>query len=166
MIDLGIILVTFVAVVFSLMAFIGAPYLPTRYKWAKQILTRIKLKEKDFLVDLGSGDGVILALAAKSGAKVLGYELNPFLVFLSRLRLLRYKKRAQVEMHNFWKVNLPKETTIIYVFSVERDKKKLEDYLKNQRQIIGHKITVISFGLPLEIGKEIDQIGAASLYSI
>ncbi|XP_062939007.1 ATP synthase subunit C lysine N-methyltransferase-like [Cynocephalus volans] len=37
-----------------------------------------------FLVDIGSGDGCIVIVAAKEGFTAVGYELNPWLVWYSR----------------------------------------------------------------------------------
>ena len=41
---------------------------------------------KDFVIDLGSGDGRNIIAAAKRGARALGVEYNPDLVELSRTR--------------------------------------------------------------------------------
>lgn len=41
------------------------------------------------LVDFGSGDGRIVAAAARRGMHAVGYELNPYLVLWSRLRYCR-----------------------------------------------------------------------------
>merc|ERR1719512_135928 len=38
------------------------------------------------LVDFGSGDGRLVAGAASHGMQAVGYELNPYLILLSRLR--------------------------------------------------------------------------------
>jgi SAM-dependent methyltransferase len=48
------------------------------------MLDMAKLTPEDYLVDLGSGDGVTVILAAKRGARAHGIEYNPDLVALSR----------------------------------------------------------------------------------
>ena len=43
-----------------------------------------KVTPKDFVMDLGSGDGRNIIAAAKRGARALGVEYNPKMVELSR----------------------------------------------------------------------------------
>jgi spermidine synthase len=44
-----------------------------------------QLTENDNFVDIGSGDGVVLREASKIGARAVGFEINPILVFISTL---------------------------------------------------------------------------------
>ncbi len=48
------------------------------------MLDLAKLTPKDFLIDLGSGDGRTVITAAKRGAHALGIEYNPDMVELSK----------------------------------------------------------------------------------
>lgn len=64
--------------------FIGIPCLPTHKKQAKILIDLCDIKSGMKMVDLGSGHGRLVLMAAKKGANVVGYELNPFLVLLSR----------------------------------------------------------------------------------
>ena len=48
------------------------------------MLDMAKVTPKDYLIDLGSGDGRLVITAAKRGAKALGIEYNPDLVKLSK----------------------------------------------------------------------------------
>jgi hypothetical protein len=43
-----------------------------------------KLTPQDYLIDLGSGDGITVISAAKKGARALGVEFNPDMVALSQ----------------------------------------------------------------------------------
>ena len=43
-----------------------------------------KVTAKDYVIDLGSGDGRTVITAAKRGAKALGIEYNPDMVELSK----------------------------------------------------------------------------------
>jgi len=61
--------------------FIGPPAVATPRKIILQALAEISLTKDAFLIDLGSGDGRVLAIAQKQyGAFGLGYEINPLLV--------------------------------------------------------------------------------------
>ena len=59
-------------------------WVPSSEALVNQMLDLVKLTPDDYLVDLGSGDGITVILAAKRGARALGIEYNPELVALSK----------------------------------------------------------------------------------
>ena len=59
-------------------------WVPTPQELVEKMLDLAKLTPKDFLIDLGSGDGRTVITAAKRGAHALGIEYNPDMVELSR----------------------------------------------------------------------------------
>src|SRR4029077_12040097 len=59
-------------------------WVPTPQSLVDKMLDMGKVTAKDFLIDLGSGDGRTVIAAAKRGAKALGIEYNPEMVELSR----------------------------------------------------------------------------------
>jgi precorrin-6B methylase 2 len=59
-------------------------WVPTPQELVEKMLDLAKLTPKDFLMDLGSGDGRTVITAAKRGAHALGIEYNPDMVELSR----------------------------------------------------------------------------------
>ena len=59
-------------------------WVPTAQALVDRMLDMAKVTSKDYLVDLGSGDGRTVITAAKRGIKALGIEYNPDLVLLSR----------------------------------------------------------------------------------
>ena len=143
--------------------FFGAPYIPTRRSWANNALELVKLNKSDLVIDLGSGDGTILKLVAKAGASVIGYEINPILYLISRVRTYKYDSRVKVYLKNYWTSKLPSKTTIVYVFGLERDAIRLERYLKKQG-IGGLKI--ITFGFKLPNQKVLKKTDGAYLYCL
>ena len=63
-------------------AFTGAPYVPShRRDVARAFRELYSLDANDVLVDIGSGDGVVLRQASQRGARAVGYEIHPLLVF-------------------------------------------------------------------------------------
>jgi hypothetical protein len=145
----------------------GAPYVPTRRRWARAALDLAAVRRGDVVVDLGSGDGVILKLAAERGARALGYEINPLLVVASRLRLWRFGQRAQVKLRNFWRIDLPPDTTVVYVFSVGRDLPKLTKYLTQQAEKLDARpLRVVIFGFNLPGLTAVKENKVAKLYEL
>ncbi len=59
-------------------------WIPTPDAMVGKMLDMAKLTTKDYIIDLGSGDGRNVIAAAKRGATALGVEYNPDLVELSR----------------------------------------------------------------------------------
>jgi predicted RNA methylase len=100
-----------IVVLAGFVAFTGAPYVPSKRRdVAKAFDELYPLTSKDVLVDIGSGDGIVLRMASKYGAKAIGYEIHPVLVLVSRL-LSRRDKNVRVRLANFWRVPLPDTNT-------------------------------------------------------
>jgi hypothetical protein len=58
-------------------------WVPTPQALVDKMLDMAKVTAKDYVIDLGSGDGRTVITAAKRGARALGIEYNPDLVELS-----------------------------------------------------------------------------------
>ena len=59
-------------------------WVPSPQELVDKMLDMAKVTPKDFVMDLGSGDGRTVITAAKRGARTLGVEYNPDMVALSR----------------------------------------------------------------------------------
>ncbi|HEX7233169.1 MAG TPA: class I SAM-dependent methyltransferase [Candidatus Binatia bacterium] len=59
-------------------------WVPTPQALVDRMLDIAKVTAKDYVMDLGSGDGRTVITAAKRGAKALGIEYNPDMVELSK----------------------------------------------------------------------------------
>ena len=59
-------------------------WVPTPQALVDKMLDMAKLTPRDFVIDLGSGDGRTVITAAKRGARALGIEYNPDMVALSQ----------------------------------------------------------------------------------
>jgi SAM-dependent methyltransferase len=144
----------------------GAPFVPTRKKWIADAMKLARVGQGDVVVDLGSGDGAVLLAALQCGAKrVVGYEINPLLVLWSRLRLRRFGKRATVKTGDFFRAELPPDTTVIYLFQVEKVLKKVPALIAQQRaNLTTKKLRVVCFGAEIPGRKFVRERGGMSLY--
>ena len=59
-------------------------WVPTPQALVEKMLDMAKVTPRDYVIDLGSGDGRTVITAAKRGAKALGIEYNPDMVELSK----------------------------------------------------------------------------------
>ncbi len=64
-------------------------WVPTPQALVDKMLDMAKVTAKDYVIDLGSGDGRTVITAAKRGARALGIEYNPDMVAVSKRNAAR-----------------------------------------------------------------------------
>ena len=139
----------------------GAPYLPTMKDQRGDALDLLGLQPGQTLVDLGSGDGGILVLAAERGLKAVGYEINPFLWLISRLRTLRYGRRVKIKFRSFWGADLS-QADGVFVFLISHKMEKLDKLLSTQKS--KKSLPVVSHAFKIPGKKHLKKSGALFLY--
>jgi SAM-dependent methyltransferase len=92
-------------------------WVPTPQVTADKMLDLAKVGPKDFVMDLGSGDGRPVITAAKRGARGLGIEYNPDLVALARCLAGKegVAKRARFVKQDLFTADLS-EASVITLF--------------------------------------------------
>ncbi len=145
---------------FGFTAFFGAPFLPTLANRTKDALDLLDLKPGERLLELGSGDGRLLAEAAKRGIDSIGYELNPLLVWYSRIKLLRYRNLTTVKCVNYWTHKLP-EAEGIYVFLLNPYMEKLDKKIKKEAK---KPVKLVSFAFEIPGKTSTKEIKGMRLY--
>ena len=145
----------------------GAPFVPTRRKWINEALKLANINKDDVLVDLGSGNGEVLKLAIMSGAKrAVGYEVNSLLVWWSRFRLHKFSRQIEINNNNFFQVDLPSDTTIIYLFQIDRVLRKIPNFLEQQKSNLKtKKLRVIVFGFEIPSKKPLHEKDGMRIYN-
>jgi SAM-dependent methyltransferase len=90
------------------------------------MLDMAKLTPGDFVVDLGSGDGRNIILAAKRGARGLGVEYNPDMVELSRRNAAKegVANRVQFVQGDMYEAEFSK-ATVLALFLLPDNLRKL-----------------------------------------
>ncbi len=136
-----IFLITFGAIVFR-----GAPYVPTHKRTIQIALDFLPLKKDDLIVDLGSGDGAVALFAAQRGYCAIGYELNPILNIVARLRCKMAGAKAKFYTRDFWLTPLPPDTKAVFVFLAGPYMKKLSRKLRKEMNGRKEPLYVISHG--------------------
>ena len=93
----------------------GGPYVPTPQVVVDQMLRMAAVGESDFVVDLGSGDGVIVLTAAKQfKAAGMGVDIDPELVKLSNdsARNLGVADRVRFLQQDVYKADLSRASVL------------------------------------------------------
>ena len=142
-----LILVVLLIAAYGLVIFFGAPFLPTLRAERERAMDLLDLKKGQLFVDLGSGDGIMLVMAAQRGWRAVGYEINPFLWFYSWLRTRRFGGRVKVKMTSFWHADLSKADGI-FVFLITHHMKHLDRLLSKRNSKKPLKVVSNSFKIP------------------
>lgn len=110
----------------------GAPFVASRPEKIRLMCDLAEVRPGLRVIDLGSGDGAILLEAARRGAYATGIELNPFLVWYSRLRARRtgIGSRVNVLRQNFYFGPLDKADVIFVYLWPETMEKLGEKFLR------------------------------------
>jgi SAM-dependent methyltransferase len=143
--------------------FRGAAPIPTRKGNVKRILALSKVQPGELVLDLGSGDGRILRAAAARGAQCVGFEINPFLCWYSRL--LAWPNRSGtivVERKDFWSTDLSK-ADVVTVYLVPKFMERLKNKVLSEMRI-GARVVVAIYPFSDWIPDESD--GKIYLYVI
>lgn len=162
-----ILLLTIIGIVlalFLLTILFGAPYVPSQRKDIDIAFDQLyKLSNSDVLLDIGSGDGVVLRAAAARGARAVGYEINPILVIVSTW-LCRKQPLIRNKLANFWQVPFPEQTTVVYVFGESRDIRRMAERVEAESHRLAKPLKLISYGFEIPGKSAVKSVGAHHLY--
>lgn len=121
----------------------GAVYYPSKIETIRKMLLLAGVSKGEVVLDLGSGDGRILIEAAKMGARAIGYENDPVLVWQSRKKIQKegLSALAEARFGSFYKADFNEGTIItLYLFPkyMDRLQKILEKKLTKPMIIVSN----------------------------
>jgi len=123
----------------------GAPYVPTPMLAVEAALDLAQVKKDEIVMDLGAGDGRVVASAAKRGAEAIGYELSPFMWVIAKLNLLLHGLNGKVLLADGFNADFSK-ADVIFLFLMPRSIKNLSEKLSAKTRP-GTRIVTYVFGL-------------------
>jgi len=140
----------------------GPVYFPSDNERVRKMLKLAGVGRGDVVVDLGSGDGRILIAAARLGAKAVGYEVDPVLVYQSRKNIKRagVKNLAKVHLRSMWRADY-NEATVITVYLFPKFMKRLQKLIEAK---LTHLVLVVSNDYQFPDEKYIKRSGNCYLY--
>ncbi|MFW9821246.1 MAG: SAM-dependent methyltransferase [Candidatus Thorarchaeota archaeon] len=109
----------------------GAPWVPTKMKKVRKMLTLAELQQNEVLYDLGCGDGrVLLTAARKFGAKAVGIEISPLFYLWCQIVITIFglRSRVKIKYGNFFKYDMS-EADVVICYLLQETNDKLEDKL-------------------------------------
>jgi hypothetical protein len=141
-----------VILMFGFVIAVGAPYLPTLEAQKRQALEMLGLKSGSTMLELGCGDGRVMAAAAAQGIRCIGYEINPLLVLTAFWTTRKYRDLVTIKMRSYWGDELP-DADGIFVFLLPKYMAKLDNKII-QESSKPVKLISVAFEIP---GKEVDR---------
>lgn len=150
-----------VSMLIGFVVFFGPPYVPTMRRNIDAALDLLELKPGQTLLDLGSGDGRVLAAAAKRGINAVGIELSPVLVLVSYLRTWRYRKRVRIIWGNYFLAKWP-PADAVFTFMIQRQMATLDRKVEKWRK--GKPVPLASFAFRIPGKKPVAMQNGVFLY--
>lgn len=96
----------------------GGPYVPTPQRVVDAMLDIAGVTSRDYVIDLGSGDGrIVITAAQKFGARGKGYDIDAELIERSTLaaRKLKLEQRVRFEERDVMQADI-REATVITLY--------------------------------------------------
>ncbi len=127
----------------------GAPYVRSKKVKIEEMMALARLMPGESAVDLGSGDGSVVIAASRTGASAVGVEMNPMLVWYSRMRLRHARPamagRARIMRGNFYNFSL-RDMDVVFLYlwpsTVARLREKMERELKPGSRVISNAFPI------------------------
>jgi len=122
----------------------GGPYVPTPQVVVDQMLFMANIKSSDYVVDLGSGDGIIVLTATRLfKASGMGVDIDPGLVKLSNDAALKFgvADRARFLQQDVFKADLSKASVVtLYLLPgmMLNLREKIFNELKPGARVVSH----------------------------
>ena len=117
---------------FAIDVFLDLPYVATKKEKVGTIIKLANIKRGETVIDLGSGDGRLLFAAAQKGAKAIGYEINPFLIFLTKLKSQfsppQVRDLILTKRQNLWHTDLA-VADVIFVYGRKKTMPRFEKFI-------------------------------------
>lgn len=122
----------------------GGPYVPTPQVVVDQMLRFGRVNASDYVMDLGSGDGVIVLTAARQmKASGMGIEIDPELVKLANAEAKKHgvSDRASFQVMDVFKADLSRATVVtLYLLPgmMLNLRSKIFDELRPGTRVVSH----------------------------
>ncbi len=161
--------IVFMTISFYITIFGGGPFVPTPFPAVHKVLKHAKIKKGDIVYDIGAGDGRFIHFATKNyKAKATGFELDPFVYFLAKLRQWFWKWKGTIIKGNFLKHKISDANVVIcYMLpkSLKKFQKKFDKELRKDTTVISYAFHIGSWK-PKKIIPKKDKLSKIFIYKI
>jgi SAM-dependent methyltransferase len=122
-------------------------WVPTPPELVEKMLDLAKVTSRDYVIDLGSGDGRNVIAAARRGARALGVEYNPDMVALSNRLAAEagVADKAKFVQGDMFEADFS-EATVMAMFLLPDNLTRLKPKMEKLRP--GTRVVLNTFGMP------------------
>lgn len=123
-------------------------WVPTPYPLLEKMLDMARVTPQDYVIDLGSGDGRNVIMAAKRGARALGVEFNPEMVALARRNAAKegVADKAQFVQGDMFEADIS-QATVLALFLLPDNLRRLTPKFQSQLKP-GTRLVMNGFPIP------------------
>lgn len=136
---------------------LGAPFVPTHVKGFAAVLREVGAREGDVFYDLGFGSGTVLVRAAKEGLVVRGFEINPLLWVVAKIRLHGTDNKLYLRP---WQGADVSEADFVFIFTTTLHAKS------RHFERLPRQATIISFGAKINVLEQTRKQRTMEAYTI
>lgn len=152
---------------FYIAIFGGGPFVPTPMHAVHEVLKHAKIKKGEKVYDIGAGDGRFIHFAAKNyHADSIGFEIDPFVFFLAKLRQWFFGWKGKMIYGSFIKHSL-KDADILICYMLPRTlkkfQKKFDKELKPETRIVSYAFSIGDWK-PLKVVPRKNKISRIFIY--
>lgn len=125
----------------------GAPWWPTPNKKVHRMLEMAQVQPEEQVYDLGSGDGRVLIMAARSfGAKAVGIEIDPLRYLLTQtlITLLGLRRQITVHLGDMFRKDISSADVVVTYLLQDTNQRlfeKLAQELQPGTRVVSHDYT-------------------------
>lgn len=132
--------------------------MPTPMYAVHKVLKAAKIKKGDRVYDIGAGDGRFVHFAAKDyGAKATGFELDPFVFFIAKMRQWFWKWQGKILHGDFQKRSL-KDADVLVCYMMPKTlakfQKKFDKELRKGTKVVSYGFHIGTWKPKKHISKE------------
>lgn len=124
------------------MIFGGGPFVPTPMKSVHEVLKHAKIKKGQKVYDIGAGDGRFIHFAEKDyGANATGFEIDPFVFIIAKMRKWICKWKGKMIRGDFQKYSLKDADCVIcYMMpkTLAKFQEKFDKELKKGAKVVSY----------------------------
>ena len=133
-------------------------WIPTEQALVDVMMDMARVTPQDYLIDLGSGDGRVVITAAKRGARALGVEYNPDMVFLAKRNAVRenVSDKAEFIQGDLFETDFS-EATVVALFLRTDLNLKLRPRILNMKP--GVRVVSNSFPMGEWVPEQTESVG-------
>ncbi len=145
-----LVIVIMVSVVMTTCAYItifgGGPFVPTPMPAVQEVLKHANIKKGQKVYDIGAGDGRFIHFASKKyGADATGFEIDPFVFLIAKIRQWFWKWEGKMIRADFRSHSL-KDADCIVCYMLPRTlakfQKKFDAELKKGAKVVSYAFHV------------------------